>query len=226
MALRSRQTVMLLPMRVWDAPTRLFHWLIVLLVPAAYISIKGGFPAVHLAIGYTMLALLLFRLVWGFAGSDTARFSRFLTSPRAALRHLRHLTVREADTQIGHNAAGGWMVALMLVLLATQVTTGLCARDRHQNAGPLAKYFDDGTVKLLSTIHAINFKLIFAAAVIHVLVVGVYVFVKRQDLVRPMVTGKKRLPAATRAPRMASPLLAALVLAAALVVAVLVATQV
>jgi cytochrome b len=226
MALRSRQTAMLLPMRVWDAPIRLFHWLVVVLVPAAYITMKGGFPRAHLLIGYTMLALLLFRLAWGLIGSDTARFARFLASPLAGLRHLRRLTRREADTEVGHNAAGGWMVLLMLLLLAVQVATGLCASTGHGTEGPLARHLDAATVKLLSRVHALNFKLIFAAAVAHVLVIGVYLLVKRQNLIRPMITGKKRLPAATRAPRLASPLLALVVLAAAVVVAVLIATEV
>lgn len=225
MALRNRQTVMLLPMRVWDLPVRLFHWLIVLLIPAAYITMKGGLPEVHLLIGYVLLALVLFRIVWGFVGSVTARFARFLASPAAAFGHLRRLFAREPDTQVGHNAAGGWMVLLMLVLLAVQTVTGLFARHRGGTEGPLAKYLDEATVKTVSFVHAVNFKVIFAAAVLHVLVIGIYLLVKKQNLIRPMITGKKRLPAATRAPRMASGLLALLVLIVTAAVAAALATQ-
>ena len=84
------------------------------------------------------MALLLFRLAWGVVGSDTALFRRFLKSPLAAFRHLRHLRRRPADTEIGHNAAGGWMVLLMLLLLCVQVATGLCANDEISTQGPLA----------------------------------------------------------------------------------------
>ena len=212
MALRNRQTVMLLPMRVWDLPVRLFHWLLVVLLPALYISIKAGQPQVHFVLGYVVMALLLFRIAWGIVGSDTARFARFLASPVSALAHLRHLGRREPDTQVGHNAAGGWMVVLLLLLLAVQVASGPFARNRHNVEGPLTKYADAPTIQLMSLIHSANFNIILAAVGLHVLVIAVYALAKRQNLVRPMVTGKKRLPAATRAPRMASPWLALLLL--------------
>ncbi len=221
MALRNRRTVMQLPMRVWDLPTRLFHWAIVLLIPASYISAKTGHLDLHIRFGIAMLALLLFRLAWGFVGSDTSRFARFLTSPAAGLRHLATWRRREPDTQVGHNAAGGWMVLLMLLLLALQVSTGLFANDGlGVTEGPLAHHISGHLSDLLSLVHAVTFKLIFAAIVLHLIAIGVYATVKRQDLVRPMVTGKKRLPAATRAPRMASSLLALLLLVAAAAVAV------
>src|SRR5579863_6148360 len=125
MALRSHQPALFLPMRVWDLPTRIFHWLLVLLVPCSYISMRLNLMGLHMALGHTVLALLLFRWVWGFIGSDTARFGKFLASPARALRHLLRLRVREPDTEIGHNAAGGWMVLLLLVLLSVQVGAGL-----------------------------------------------------------------------------------------------------
>jgi len=225
MALRNRQQVLFLPMRVWDLPTRLFHWLIVLLVAGSYVSRKLHAMPMHYLLGYAMLALLLFRLGWGFAGSETARFNRFLVSPLAGLRHLARWRVREPDTQVGHNAAGGWMVLILLLLLAVQTGSGLFAHDRQHNAGPLAKYADDAWGDRLSLVHSVNFNIILAAIALHVLAVAGYAVFKRQNLVRPMLTGKKRLPAVTRAPRMASPLLALAVLAAAAAVAWLVAAQ-
>jgi cytochrome b len=225
MALRNRQPVLFLPMRVWDLPTRLFHWLIVLLLPASWVSMKLDRMDLHMALGFAVLALLLFRLAWGFVGSDTARFGRFLRSPLAAFRHIRRIGVREPDTEIGHNAAGGWMVLLMLVLLAVQVGAGLCANDGGGSEGPLAKYVGERWSDRLSFVHALNFKLILAAVALHVTAIVVYAVVKRHNLLRPMITGKKRLPAATRAPRLASPLLALLVLAVAAAVAVGVATR-
>jgi cytochrome b len=226
MALRTRQSVLYLPMRVWDAPTRLFHWLIVLLVPASYVSGKLGWMDLHLRFGYAVLALLLFRVAWGVVGSETARFSSFLVSPLAGLRHLAQFGRREPDTAVGHNAAGGWMVVLLLVLLLVEAGSGLFANDGlGVTAGPLAGYVRERTSDLLTVVHALNMNLILAAVGVHVVAIVLYAAVKGQNLVRPMITGKKRLPAATRAPRMASPLLALLVLALAVAVTLLVATR-
>ena len=212
MALRDFSRPMNLPMRVWDAPTRLFHWAIVLLIATSYISVQKNWMQLHLMSGFTVLTLLLFRVVWGFVGSDTARFRQFLRSPVAGLRHLAQFTRREPDTEIGHNAAGGWMVLLMLGLLAGQVGTGLFANDDGGTEGPLAKYVTKETSDWLSGIHAKSFNVLIGLMALHVLAVVGYAVIKRQNLLRPMITGKKRLPAATPAPRMASSLLALAIL--------------
>jgi cytochrome b len=118
MALRNFTQTIRLPMRIWDAPTRLFHWVLVLLIATSYVTVQNNWMDLHLLSGYAILTLLLFRLVWGFIGSDTARFARFLRSPFAALRHLASFTKREPDNEVGHNEAGGWMVLVMLVVLS------------------------------------------------------------------------------------------------------------
>ena len=127
------------PLKVWDLPVRLFHWAIVLLIFAAWLSQALDQMDLHMWIGRTILSLLLFRIVWGLIGSDTARFSRFLRSPAAAMRHLAQIRRREADREIGHNAAGGWMVLVLLALLCVQVGTGLCGNDEISVQGPLAE---------------------------------------------------------------------------------------
>jgi cytochrome b len=226
MALRTLNQPMLLPMRVWDLPIRLFHWGIVLLVIVSYVSSQLDWIPVHVLSGLTMLAALIFRLAWGFIGSDTARFAKFLVSPIAGLRHLSALREPTPDTQLGHNEAGGWMVIVLLLLLAIQVGTGLCARTKHEAVGPFAKYLDEATSTLLSQVHGFNFNLLLVAIVLHVAAVAVYRRIKGHDLLSPMITGKKRLPAATRAPRLASPVLAAVVLAVAGVISWLIATQI
>ena len=205
---------MKLPMKVWDAPIRLFHWAVVVLIAVSYVSINEGWMQIHLLSGYTMLAALLFRLVWGFAGSETARFGKFLKSPLAALHHLGGLFRREEDREIGHNAAGGWMVLLLLLLLAIQVGTGLCANtdEDYMVNGPLAKHVGKPMSDQLSYYHGINFYLILGAIALHVLAVAAYAMLKGQNLLRPMITGKKRLPGTMRAPRLASPLRAIIVL--------------
>ena len=111
---------------VWDAPTRLFHWLTVVLVIAAYTTWRMNLMDWHAWTGDTLLALLLFRLLWGFFGSETARFSAFLASPRTAALQLADGLRREPDRQVGHNPAGGWMVLLLLAFLLAETLTGLC----------------------------------------------------------------------------------------------------
>ncbi len=204
-----------MPVRVWDAPTRLFHWAIVILLGVSWLTESRGWMELHFLSGYSVIALLLFRLAWGFVGSDTARFSHFLKSPVAALRHLAHLHRREPDTEIGHNAAGGWMVLVMLALLAVQVATGLCANDDGDTEGPLFRYVDKDRSDWLSHIHAVNFTLIKIAVVAHVVAILAYAVLKRHDLVRPMITGRKHLPDTMTPPALVSPMRAVVVFAIA-----------
>jgi cytochrome b len=204
-----------LSIRVWDAPTRLFHWVLVVLLCASWLTESRGWMELHFLSGYSVIALLLFRLAWGFFGSDTARFSRFLKSPLAALRHLAQLLRREPDTEVSHNAAGGWMVLVMLALLAVQTATGLCANDDGDTEGPLFRYVGKEWSDWLSHIHGVNFKLLKIAVAVHVVAIIVYAVVKRHDLVWPMITGTKRLPDATVPPAIASPLRALVLFAIA-----------
>ena len=205
-----------LMMRVWDAPTRLFHWTIVALVIFSYVSSKNDWIQLHFLSGYAMISMLLFRLVWGIVGSETSRFGHFLRSPLHALHHVATFTRREPDTEIGHNAAGGWMVLVMLLALAAQAGTGLFSGDPMDGAsGPLEHLVSASTNKTLTKLHVFNFNIILGLVALHILAVLAYAAVKRHDLVRPMITGKKRLPANMRQPRFASPVLALLVLAVA-----------
>ena len=214
-----------LPMRVWDAPIRLIHWAVVVLVLVSFISAQLGWMQIHLVSGYVMLTALLFRLVWGFAGSETARFRAFLVSPVKGLRHLSAFSRREPDTEIGHNAAGGWIVLVILLLLGLQVATGLGANNDHGTEGPLAKYLGKQLSNRVSEAHSVNFWLIVAAIVVHMLAVAAYAWLKGQNLLRPMITGKKRLPGAMRAPRMATPLRAITVFLGAAAITALIATR-
>ena len=200
-------------MKVWDLPVRLFHWGIVLLILAAWVSQEFGRMDIHMWIGEWILALLLFRIVWGLIGSDTARFSRFLQSPMAALRHLSHIRRREPDIEIGHNAAGGWMVLGMLALIGIQAGTGLFSNDDGDAEGPLVHLVSKDRSDWLSHIHSLNFDLIEIVIVLHILAIIAYAVLKRHDLVRPMVTGTKVMPADAVAPRLVNPLWALAVLA-------------
>ncbi len=210
---RARQTVLRLSMRVWDAPTRLFHWAIVVLIATSYLSIRFDRIDLHLLSGYTLLTLLLFRLAWGFVGSETSRFNQFLRSPVEAFRHLATFPRREDDNEVGHNAAGGWMVLVLLGDIALQVGLGLFSNDDIYTEGPLAHFVSKRTSDWLTDLHATNFTVLLCLIGLHVVAITAYAVVKRHNLLRPMITGRKRLPGATRQPRMASPLLALLLLA-------------
>jgi cytochrome b len=197
-----------LPMRIWDLPIRLFHWILVVLLFTSWLSAWRDWMRLHVLCGLTILTLLLFRVIWGLVGSDTARFSHFLTSPILATRQLMRLTRREPDIQPGHNAAGGWMIIAMLAILFVQVGTGLCANDDVLTEGPLARIVGKERSDWLTHIHHLNFALIEFLVATHVVVIIIYRVLKGQNLVLPMITGKKRLPGITRAPRMMHPVLA------------------
>lgn len=206
-----------LPMRVWDGPVRLFHWVLLVLVATSWLSVEVfNSMRVHMLAGEAVLALLLFRVVWGFIGSETARFSHFLGNPFYAVTHLKQMRVREPDIQIGHNAAGGWMVLAMLLVLLGQAATGMLASDEESFVeGPLNHLVGGAWGAWALAQHKLLFTVIQVLVVLHILAIVSYAVLKRHDLVRPMVTGKKRLPAAARQPRMRSPWLALAVLALA-----------
>jgi cytochrome b len=200
---------------VWDLPTRLFHWA---LVGAVCVSVGTGLSrhmTWHLRSGFVALALVSFRLIWGLFGSESARFTRFLRSPAAAVRHLRHLMRAEPDDEVTHNAAGGWMVMALLVIVLAQALTGLGANDGVMTSGPLADVVGDDWSDTLTHWHAAILKpLLLIAAGIHVLAVLLYFLAKGQDLITPMLTGRKILPAAIRQPAMRSTALALVLFAA------------
>jgi cytochrome b len=197
-----------LPMRIWDLPTRLFHWTLVVLLFTSWLSAREDWMRLHVVCGLSVLTLLLFRLIWGIIGSDTARFSHFLKRPFDGIRHLMHLRRREPDTEAGHNAAGGWMVIGLLAILFVQVSTGLFANDDVLTEGPLARFVGKERSDWLTHIHDLNFTLIEIAVAVHVLAIVTYRVLKGHNLLLPMITGKKRLPGTTRAPRMVHPVLA------------------
>ncbi len=183
--------------KVWDLPTRLFHWLLVALFIAAWITAEQG-PAWmerHMQIGYALLTLLLFRLLWGIYGSDTARFSRFLRGPVTVTLYLAALLRREPESadksHMGHNPLGGWSVIAMLVFLLLQAGTGLFANDDIYNEGPLASWVNNATSGELTRIHKLNFNLLLGLIGLHISAILFYLLVKRENLVWPMFTGFK-----------------------------------
>lgn len=189
--------------KVWDAPIRMFHWTLVLLVATSYATARLGRIDWHFYSGYAVLALVLFRIAWGLVGSESARFLRFVRGPSAALAHLRHAARRVATDEAGHNPAGGLMVVALLGLLLFQTLSGLFANDGLFVEGPLAPFAGGAWSDRITSWHAFAFNLILAAVAVHVAAVAIYGLALRQDLVRPMITGWKRLPAGVPVPRLA-----------------------
>jgi cytochrome b len=208
---------------IWDVPTRLFHWLTAALVLAAYITWRLGWMDWHAKAGDAVLTLVGFRLLWGFFGSETTRFSRFLGSPRAAARHLTHVLRREPDRQAGHNPAGGWMVLLLLALLFGETLSGLYVANDVADQGPLTELIPARIANTITALHWIFWDALLTAVALHLLAILAYAAAKGQNLFKPMITGWKSLPADVPAPRMAGPLRASFFLgASAIAVAVLV----
>ena len=191
---------------IWDLPIRLFHWLLVFLVAFSWVTQWRGWMELHYLSGEAILVLLLFRVAWGFVGSDTARFGFFLKSPLAAIQHLMHLRRREPDTELGHNAAGGWMVLALLGLLFAQVATGMFSGDDDALIeGPMRHLVSKNLSDTLTKAHGVVFDLIQIAVVLHVVAIVVYLVLKGHNLVRPMLTGHKTIPGKVSVPRLVSP---------------------
>lgn len=200
---------------VWDAPVRLFHWVLAALVVFSYVTAKvaGSWMEWHLRSGYCILALLAFRIAWGFAGGTTARFSSFLSGPRSAMDYLRGWRERRGAPVAGHNPLGGWSVVAMLVVLLVQAGSGLFVDDEIFTQGPLAVKVSNATVGRMSAIHDFNQWLVVGLVALHVAAIAFYQLVAKVNLVGPMLHGGE-LPAGMPA-RNGSNALAAILLAAA-----------
>jgi cytochrome b len=203
--------------QVWDAPVRLFHWAIVILMLVSWVSADQGYMRVHLWSGLTLLALLIFRLVWGVIGSTTARFRDFLHPPRTVLAYLRSLVGANKALFAGHNPAGGLMVVGLIAVLLLQAVTGLFSNDGLRFHGPLALLVSEETSTGITGLHGTIFNVILVLVWLHVVAVGFYLFVKGDNLIFPMLTGKKKRAHVPEgwAIKPAHPLMALLVLMAA-----------
>lgn len=179
--------------RVWDLPTRLFHWALAALVVFSVVTaeVGGNWIDWHMRSGYAVLALLLFRIVWGFAGARYARFAAFVRGPRAVADYVRRLRAGDATPHPGHNPLGALSVLAMLAVLLVQAGSGLFANDAIASEGPLAKFVSGATSDLATRIHKLNQYPLFALIALHVAAVAYYHFAKRENLVLPMLTGDK-----------------------------------
>ena len=178
---------------VWDFPTRLFHWLLVVLVAVSFTTgaIGGNAMVYHERSGFAILVLLVFRIVWGFVGSRQSRFSDFVKGPAAVWRYATALFRGDAERHLGHNPMGGWSVLALLLALLIQVVTGLFANDDIITEGPLYLWVSKPVSDWLTRIHRINRFVIVALVATHLSAVLFYLWGKGENLIKPMITGEK-----------------------------------
>lgn len=179
--------------KIWDGATRLFHWALVLNIFAAWYTIDNNMIEWHEISGHCLIALLLFRLCWGFIGSSTARFKHFITNPISACDYLNKSLRLQAHHKVGHNPAGGWMIVVMMLVIGFQLISGLLSNNDLGFSGALSDSVTKEISDLLTQLHALNFNVLVAIIWLHVVAVFFYVLVKKDNLIKAMFTGKKLL---------------------------------
>ncbi len=177
---------------VWDPFVRAFHWTLVIAFTIAYILTDEDVLQVHVWAGYVVGALVVARVIWGFAGPPHARFSDFVYAPATALRYVRDLVLFKAKRHLGHSPGGGAMIVLLLLFLAATVVTGLIVYGGDQQAGPLAGMFTEEFGESFEEVHELIANITLALVLAHVAAVVLASFVFRENLPRAMVTGYKR----------------------------------
>lgn len=190
------------PATAWDWPVRVFHWALVAAFAGAYLTHRLGveYFKYHAWCGYAVIVLVVFRIGWGFVGTQHARFASFVRGPVTTLRYARDWFDRSQHTA-GHNPLGAWMVLLLLLALLTQGVFGLFGNDDILNVGPLFGYVSTEVSSMLTSWHRQLFYWIAAAVAVHVLAVVLHVVVKKHDLIRPMLTGRYEARGVARSTR-------------------------
>lgn len=195
--------------KVWDGPTRLFHWvLVVLFVLSSYSAFQdkfGIYANMHLYSGVAIIALLGWRILWGFAGSETSRFSHFVRGPKATAAYCSEAIKGRPSREIGHNPLGALSVCLMLILLLAQASMGLFASDAMFFYGPFSDSIDSGLSGDLTGIHELLGYGLMGLVGLHILAILLYRLLRGTDLLTPMITGWKRVSSELVVPSLVSP---------------------
>ncbi|MFN0160288.1 MAG: cytochrome b/b6 domain-containing protein [Burkholderiales bacterium] len=201
---------------VWDLGVRFFHWALLVLVVTSFVTIKVGGAAFkyHMWSGYAILALLTFRIVWGFVGGTHARFASFVRGPAAVLAAFKAMFDRAGHKpSVGHNPLGALSVLALLAALLFQAVSGLFVNDDSFYEAPLVPWITKAISDRITSLHHLNEKIIIALVVLHILAIAFYYFYHRENLVRPMLTGFKRVAGQVAESRFGSPLVAVILLA-------------
>jgi cytochrome b len=179
--------------KLWDIPTRVMHWALVILMLVSWLT-AGENMQVHRWSGYGVLGLLVFRIWWGVAGSSSSRFASFIKGPGATLAYIRTIGQRKSADLPGHNPVGAWSVVLMLLLLLAQVVLGLFASDIDGlESGPLTYLVDFDTSRVMAEWHELTFRVLQVVIGIHIVAALFYLLYKRQNLIGAMITGRRRM---------------------------------
>jgi len=175
---------------VWDLPLRIFHWLLVIAFTVAYAS-EDKWLTVHVWAGYLIMALLVFRFIWGFTGGHYARFKQFLCKPAKSIRYLKEVNALTAKRYIGHNPAGALMIVLMLTSLLLTCLSGLAVYAADQSAGPFAEFIGANYEKIWEEIHEffVNFTLFLV--IIHLVAILFDSYVFNENITKSMWNGYK-----------------------------------
>lgn len=180
--------------RVWDLPTRLFHWALVVAVVGLVVTgnVGGSWMTWHIRLGYAVFALVLFRLFWGFWGGHWSRFAQFVPTPARLLAYLQQ---GSPSHSVGHNPLGALSVVALLAALLAQVGTGLFSDDEIAFTGPLSTLVSSEAVSLASWYHADVGKLLLLGLVaLHLLAIAYHKLFKKENLITPMLTGDREVP--------------------------------
>jgi cytochrome b len=184
--------------RLWDAPVRLVHWLLVALIAFSWWAAHDHLNW-HRWSGYAVIGLVLFRIYWGFAGGGAARFASFVRGPRATLGYLKTLPKRETSDVPGHNPLGALSIVAILAVLVVQVVTGLYAVDVDAfEGGPLSDRVSFELGRKIAGWHELAFSVLQVLVVLHVAAVLFYLIWKRTNLIGPMITGRRAFPSDPR----------------------------
>lgn len=190
--------------RVWDLPTRAFHWILALTLVGSVVTAKigGSLMVWHFRCGYLVLGLLIFRLLWGIFGGRWSRFASFIFAPGTVLRYLRGQARAGEHLEVGHNPLGALSIFAMLAILIVQVSTGLVADDEIASVGPLNRFVATATGLAATSWHkTYGIGIVLSLVVLHVGAVLFYLLRKKTNLVRPMISGDKALPPGVPASR-------------------------
>lgn len=176
---------------IWDLPVRIFHWSFAIAIIGSWYTAENAdlYIDLHMQLGYFILGLLTFRIIWGVIGPKHARFSNFIPSPKAIITYIKH--INDKETTAGHNPLGALMVLFMIVIILAQAVSGLFITDDIFSSGPYYGEISKELEKVMSFIHHNNFNFILAAICLHLLAIGFYWRVKNKNLVLPMITGEK-----------------------------------
>lgn len=183
---------------IWDLLQRLVHWCFPILIAFAWWSAENGQMQWHAYAGYTLLVLVLWRCLWGFMGSEYARFSQFVVGLPSIIAYLRG----GRSEQPGHNPMGGWSVISMLALLLVQTISGLFNTDELLLQGPLTVFATDGIIEIASEIHEASWLAIQALALLHIVVVCYHQWVRKDGLITQMGFGSKLTLVPTSRPKL------------------------